>query len=212
MVYYGNLLRIVMSKPGFIYFATLGDKSIKVGKFSPHLTCSAKERQYRTLDRYFTVRHAYYSDDVNTEEQRVLSVLRLVAGTEFKGAGKEVFTGISLKRAIAVSAEKTSAQLEEMARKAIDNLLVGREGTSVRTLLVEHNNILAMGARGGLKEAKRLLAIREVLWDYGIQVVSADDEDELDVAVYGKVINPLVLLKKAPALKPLQAVLDGLEF
>ena len=141
-----------------------------------------------------------------------MSFLRLVGGTEFKGAAVKVPKKKLEKKIRPAEANKAPALMEEMARKAIEKLVVEGSKTTVRMLLNEHNAIYAMGDQGGMTELNRLMAIREVLWGVGIQVVSADEDDELDVDVYGKVIIPKQLLKKFPALKPHQAVIDELEF
>jgi hypothetical protein len=158
----------------------------------------------------------YCHTDNETRQNKLLedivSFLRLVGGTDFKGAAVKIPKRKLVKEVEPREAKKAPALMEEMARKAIEKLVVEGSATTVRMLLNEHNAIYAMGEHGGLDETKRLMAIRRMLWEVGIQVVSTDEDDELDVYVYGKVIIPKQLLKKFPSLKPHKAVVDCLEF
>ena len=116
-------------RPGYIYFAETSAPYIKVGRC--RVSLAKKEALYRRLDPGFIIRHAYECADVVVEENRVLNMLRLVAGTEVKGAGRECFA-LSVKDAVAVATSSTSNQ-EELARKLVLDHVVS--GKSVRDLI-----------------------------------------------------------------------------
>ncbi|WP_459199265.1 hypothetical protein ACQVRX_01555 [Ralstonia pseudosolanacearum] len=99
--------------------------------------------------------------------------------------------------------------LEEQARAAIRDLKPGGDGRSVGELLAQMN--LHRSDTMPLAETLRLHnAIRHALRGLGIHVSAALPEQELDVHVYGVVLDSKALVKACPALKPYGTILDGL--
>ncbi|MEX3984125.1 hypothetical protein AB4Y45_34795 [Paraburkholderia sp. EG287A] len=194
---------------GFIYFASTLPGLVKVGRFARHLTVADKERQYRTLVPGFTIHHAYLvKDDVVAEEARILAHLRLVAGTTVTGAGRENF---NLPMDVALKAAGTSvAELEEQARATIRAMKPGLEGLTVEEIIAEINH-----NRGGVTmpmapALRRNSTLGRALRSVGLHASPALPEQELDVHVYGVVLDSGALLKACPALKPCATVLDTL--
>ncbi|MBK3779839.1 hypothetical protein G3A43_06200 [Paraburkholderia aspalathi] len=192
---------------GFIYFASTFPGHIKVGRFSSHLTVADKERQYRTLVPGFTIFHVYPADDVVAEEARVLAHLRLVAGTAVTGAGRENF---EISKEVALEAAGTDMEaLAKQARTAIYRIKPGLDGLTVAELISEINRNHADEVPARIA-VPRNFDIGKVLRSVGVHVNSALPEMDLDVAVFGVVIEPKKLLKACPALKPCATVLEGL--
>jgi len=193
-------------KPGFVYFATTFPGLIKAGRFKEDLTVPRKERQYRTLVPQFKVQHAYWAADARAEEKRVLAHLRLVGGTAVTGAGRENFT-LPLREAIR-AAGTSPEELARQARDVVSKLKPGAEKFNVAELLAYLNN--SFNLKLDCKEVQRNGDIRDALRGIGILAYPALPEDNLDVHLYGMVIEPAKLLRACPALKPCTTVLEGL--
>lgn len=179
---------------------------IKVGRYAEPLTPLDKERHYRRLVPDFKMHHAYDTEDMVAEEARVLSHLRLVAGTAVSGAGQENFK-ISLQDAVAGA---NPSQLENIARKAIYELRVDDSGKNVSKLLEELNANMCDPDMDAIKSLSRNGNIKDALYRVGLKTASARPEHGLSVAVYGFVFDAKRLLKVLPALKPCLTVLPGL--
>ncbi|WP_146187195.1 hypothetical protein [Novimethylophilus kurashikiensis] len=143
-----------------------------------------------------------------------MASLRLIAGTEVTRAGKEVFTGFTIKQAAKASAGTSKRDLEELARKVINNHVVDDAGTTVRMLLDEHNKTLdRIGShKAKPNDAKRLMEISTILRRLGLQSAFSDEDDEVDVWSYGNVFDPKTLIERIPFLHVCQSVLFRLTF
>lgn len=151
--------------------------------------------------------HAYYCEDVVAEEKRVLTMLRLVAGTEHKGAGKECFK-LSVEDAIAAAASKSPLELEALARKIIMEHVF--EGVPLREFiaeagehLVRHESPINERMSDFHKKIKKLDSI-------GIHLCAGMPFAEVVVNAFGTVIDVKKLHKAIPELKPLQVAYPGL--
>lgn len=193
-------------QPGFIYFAKTSNPHIKVGRFHAHLTLAGKEAQYRRLDPGFKIVHAYYCEDVVAEEKRVLTMLRLVAGTEHKGAGKECFK-LSVEDAIAAAASKTPIEQEALARKVIMEHML--DGVTIREFIdqagaVKANKSVALNLRMAEFHAKA-----RQLDKLGIALLPGGPFPEVTAEAFGTVIDAKKILRAIPGLKPLSVTLPG---
>ncbi len=183
-------------RPGYIYFAETSTPFIKVGRFFSHLSVAQKEASYRRLDPGFTICHTYPCADVVAEEKRVLSMLRLVAGTAVTGAGRECFD-LSVKSAVAQAAAVSPAEQAAVARAMVMAHTIGPD--SVQALIDRAN-------RGGVREfAQSALALHKV----GIALASGGESIGGAVDAYATVVDSKSLKKAIPALKKLALELDG---
>lgn len=108
-------------------FTTLSINHIKVDQFSITRTITDKEKEYRRLDPEFKILHAYKATNVATEEKRILSALRLVAGTSVKEVGRETFD-IPLQEAVKPASSSVSVR-KQRACKAILAIKTTKSGT-----------------------------------------------------------------------------------
>ena len=134
--------------------------------------------------------------------------LKLVAGAAMTGVGQEDFR-ITMDEAWK-AAGTSVAEMEAQARTAIRKLKPGLDDLTVEELLAEMNH-----NRGGVTMSmsvalRRNGNIRRALRTFGLHANAALPEQELDVHLYGVVIEPKKLLKACPSLKPCAAVLEGL--
>ena len=134
--------------------------------------------------------------------------LKLVAGTSVVGTGQEDFHTTNDEALKAVGTR--AAELEAQARTAIRKLKPGLNDLTVEELLAEMNR-----NRGGVTmpmaaALHRNGQIRHALRAAGIHANSALPEQDLDVFLYGVVIEPEKLLKACPSLKPFAVVLEGI--
>lgn len=133
--------------------------------------------------------------------------LKLVAGTAVLDIRQKDFHTTNDE---ALEAGGTrAAELEARARTAIRKLKPGLDDLTVEELLAEMNH-----NRGGVTmpmatALHRNGQIRHALRAAGIHANAALPEQDLDVSLYGVVIEPEKLLKACPALKPYAAVLEG---
>jgi hypothetical protein len=139
-----------------------------------------------------------------TEEKFVH--LRLVAGTEVSKLQREQLRSVEQATQDAASGTQM-AQMQEQARELIGRLKPGLDGLSVSELLAESNHLFEYG-KPSIALTQRHGDIRAALHSIGIHIHSALPEDELDVHVYGLVIEPKELLKVCRELKPFQSVLE----
>lgn len=176
-----------------------------------HLSVADKESQYRRLDRNFSILHSYDVDDCVAEEAKVLARLRVVAGTEYRGAGREVFN-LSVDTAIAVAAAKSPYELQETARNIILSHRAGPTGESVKDLLAELNQMADNTSMSLAGRLARLNAIRSAMMAIGLLPVMAGPEQDLAVSTFGGVSDPSRLLKAIPGLKAYATALENLTF
>ncbi|AYQ86466.1 hypothetical protein EDD84_02830 [Burkholderia gladioli] len=111
------------------------------------------------------------------------------------------------------AAESDTVEMEARAREVIRGLTPGLDGLSVAELLAEINRTMDAVADGTMSSGpviRRHGLIRRAMESVGVQPWTAQPEQELDVSVYGIVLEPKRLLKACPELKPLKAILDGL--
>lgn len=139
-----------------------------------------------------------------------MGILRLVGGTEYRGAGREVFTNLTVEQAIAAAAAKSPAEMAELARKIIRQHVVGSAGMTVEQLFTEMNKAFDPAPGFEREASDRQWHLKNKLRGLGIQ--AAMDDPDLDVTVYGNVYDDRQLLKAIPALKPLKTVLYKLTF
>lgn len=192
-------------KEGFIYFATLSRPGVKAGRFNINRTIQQKEAEYRRLDPKFKIRHAYYSPDVVNEENRVLRSLRLVAGTEVKGPGRETFD-MPLEHAVRLSGS-SSATRRTRAINAILDFEV-EPGKTVQTLVTELGENLEYDH--SLEASARNMVIEGHMFDLGIWAVAAEPHHNLSVDAYATVSNPQKLIKAIPVLTEYSDILHKL--
>lgn len=166
------------------------------------------QQKFRSLVLGFRVQHAHLIADIVAEEAIVMAHLKLVAGTTVAGTGQQDFHTANDEAPKAVGTRV--AEQEAQARTAIRKLKPGLEDLTVEELLAEMNR-----NRGGVtmpmaKALHRNGQIRQALRAAGIHANSALPEQDLDVFLYGVVIEPRKLLKACPSLKPYAAVLEGI--
>jgi hypothetical protein len=191
-------------RPGYIYFAETSAPYIKVGR--SRISLAKKEAQYRRLDPGFIIRHAYECADVVVEENRVLSMLRLVAGTEVKGAGRECFA-MSVKDAVAVATASTSNQ-EELARKLVLDHVVS--GKSVKELIAASDLSPEARAKDSLASVTAYTTSMLALGKLGIMLVRGGQDMGLAADAYATVVDGKLLARRIPKLKTLAVELSGL--
>ncbi|WP_175771987.1 hypothetical protein [Paraburkholderia phenazinium] len=91
------------------------------------------------------------------------------------------------------AAESDTVELEARAREVIRDLKPGLDGLSIAELLAEINRTMDAVADGTMSSAKvirRHGQIRRTMESVGVQPWTAQPEQELDVAVYGIVLEP----------------------
>lgn len=106
-----------------------------------------------------------------------------------------------------------AAEMEARAREVILGLKPGLDGLSIAELLAEKNrtaDAVENGTMSSIDALRRGGEIRRAMGSVGVYPWTAKPEQELDVAVYGIVLEPKRLLKACPQLKPLKTVLEGL--
>lgn len=111
------------------------------------------------------------------------------------------------------AAGSDAVEMEARAREVIRGLRPGLDGLSIAELLAEKNrtrDAVADGTMSSGAALRRGLEIRRAMVSVGVYPWTAKPEQELDVAVYGIVLEPKRLLKACPELKPLKAILEGL--
>ena len=197
---------------GNIYLAeTSLPHPLKAGRFGDKLSLSDKERQYKTIDRNFKIRYCYASDNVEKEEARVLSVLRLVGGTDFKGAGRETFN-LTVDEAIRAIGCETPAKQRELANRAILALKLGDDRVDTYFQELDQLGTIMAGppTKTSVSALPRYFNIVRTLAMAGISVFRAGEEQNLSVSVYLCVTHPVKLLGLLPDLKVYQSVLQDL--
>lgn len=134
--------------------------------------------------------------------------LKLVAGTAVPDIRQKDFhtTNDEALKAAGVG----TAELVAQARTAIRKLKPGLDDLTVDELLAEmnlnHDGVTMPVAAALPRNSQIRLALRAV----GIHANCALPEQDLDVSLYGVVIEPAKLLKACRALKPYAAVLEGI--
>lgn len=184
-------------REGYVYFAETSTPFIKVGRFFRHVTLAQKEACYRRLDPGFRIRHAYLCDDVVAEEKRVLTMLRLVGGTDVTGAGRECFKLSVADAVVSAAVVSPDAQLGVARKLVMDHRMADR---TVRELISDVN-------ANGLKNfTTALLALSKIgiaLTTGGRSLGAADE-------AFATVVNELKLKKSIPSLKSMDVPLTGL--
>ncbi|MEN8515896.1 hypothetical protein [Burkholderia sp. RS02] len=132
--------------------------------------------------------------------------LKLVAGTAVSPSPEAATAKSATERTYL--GEVLDAELEAKAREIIYGLKPGLDDMSVSELLAELNRPLP--GNDFIPEIQRRGVVRTALLRVGIHAHSALPEMELDVDVFGLVVNIRRLMKGSPELKPLKNVLDGL--
>jgi hypothetical protein len=193
-------------RAGYIYFAETSAAYIKVGRCYSHVTIAQKEAMYRRLDPGFIIRHAYACDDVVVEEKRVLNMLRLVAGTEVKGAGRECFA-MGVKEAVAAVTAPASSQ-DGLARKLVLEHVVS--GRSVRELIAASDLSPEARAKDSLASVTAYTTSMLALGKLGIMLVRGGKDIGLSADAYATVVDGKLLARRIPKLKTLAVELSGL--
>lgn len=134
--------------------------------------------------------------------------LKLVAGTAVPDIGQKDFHTTNDEALKAVGTG--TAELEAQARTAIRKLKPGLDDLTVEELLAEMNRNRGGVAMPMTAALHRNGQIRHALRAAGIHANSALPEQDLDVFLYGVVIEPEKLLKACPSLRPYAAVLEGI--
>ncbi|HDR9103617.1 hypothetical protein [Paraburkholderia sp. A3RO-2L] len=194
-------------RAGQIYFAETSSPYIKVGRFFAHITVEQKEAMYKRLDPGFKIRHAYEVADVVAEEKRVLEMLRLVAGTAVEGAGRECFA-MSIEDAVAAAGVASPKAKEDMARKLVMNHVV--EGQPVRQILAAAERSVTNGDCGEIAPVTVYFSSRRALDRMGIALSTGGESFGLATSTFATVVEPKKLMRYIPALKKLQADLQGM--
>jgi len=133
-----------------------------------------------------------------------LAHLKLVAGTAVSNP-QQLRTFPPAVRPRATDSDEGVAQ----ARAVIEGLRPGLDGLSVTELLREINQEKPDNVEF-IPYIQRKGDIRTALLKLGIHCQSAMPDDELDVTLYGLVVDPRRLLKFCPELKPFKAILEGI--
>ncbi|VVE77012.1 hypothetical protein PCA31118_05359 [Pandoraea captiosa] len=128
--------------------------------------------------------------------------LKLVAGTTYRESPE------ATKPPQQTKSEKNKDDLTAEAREIICGLKTAFEGKTISELLVEINRDRA--EEEFIPYIQRKGDIRSVLLSYGIHAQSAHPEDELDVTLYGLVVDEKRLLKGCEVLKPFKGRLEGI--
>jgi hypothetical protein len=103
-------------RPGFIYIGRTGSGKTKLGRTAR--APAMRERELKTGDPDFVIIFAYPSEDVVEEEWCMHAKLRVVAGTDYTGPGREVYD-LPVEAAIATVSEKTAEDLAAEANAAV---------------------------------------------------------------------------------------------
>lgn len=74
---------------GILYLGTTSAGLVKAGRTSRPI--GVREREFRTVDPGFRIVYTQTVTDVVAAEREMHARLRIVAGTDFKGAGKETY-------------------------------------------------------------------------------------------------------------------------
>lgn len=192
-------------RAGYIYFAETSSGHIKVGRSYSHVTVAQKEAMYRRLDPGFIIRHAYECADVVVEEKRVLNMLRLVAGTEVKGAGRECFA-MSVKDAVAAVSAGPSAEAD-LARKMVLDFNIA--GATIGQL-IRAADAPAKPGDDELAAVRTFTTNMLKLNKLGIMLVKNGHELGLAADSYATVVDGKLLARRIPQLKKLPVELNGL--
>lgn len=193
-------------RAGFIYFASTSTHYIKVGRYMEHITPAKKEASYRRLDPGFTIRFAYWCEDVVAEEKRVLSMLRLVAGTAVSSAGRECFA-MSIEDAVHAAAADSDSVQKNYARKLImahpvNGSTVGR--------LIENASLSLQGRLVGPEASDAFYVATMALDKLGIFLAAGGASLGLSVGAYASVIDEQPLRKHVPGLAKVGVSLNKL--
>ncbi|ASU39104.1 hypothetical protein hmeg3_12955 [Herbaspirillum sp. meg3] len=168
-----------------------------------------KEREYKRLHPAVQIRHAYATPNVEAEEVRVLNSLRLVGGTEVNGPGRKTFD-IPVGDAINL----VGASCETRRRRAVRAIFSFDVGQGVTVLnLVEEFRINMTAPANRQQELDYMLrngTIDDLLLSMGISIITAGEEQGLDVSAYATVFKPARLLRYLPKLKEYDDILAGL--
>lgn len=192
-------------RAGYIYFAETSAPYIKVGRSYSRVSVAKKEAMYRRLDPGFIIRHAYDCADVVVEEKRVLNMLRLVAGTEVKGAGRECFA-LSVKDAVAAVSAGPSGDAA-MARKIVLEFNVA--GSTIGQL-IQAADAPAKPGDDELAAVRTFTANMLKLDKLGIMLLKNGHELGLASDSYATVVDGKLLARRIPQLKQLPVELNGL--
>jgi hypothetical protein len=168
-----------------------------------------KEREYKRLHPAFQSRHAYAAPNVEGEKMRVLNSLRLVGGTEVKRPGRKTFD-IPVGDAINLA----GVSCEARRRRAVNAIFSFEVSTGVTVLsLVEEfrfNMTAPADSQQEMNYISRNSEIDYLLIDMGISIITAGEEQGLDVSAYATVYKPARLLRYLPKLKEYGDILPGL--
>lgn len=192
-------------RPGYIYFAETSSPYIKVGRFFDHISVSEKEAAYRRLDPGFIIRHAYACSDVVAEEKRVLNMLRLVAGTEVKGAGRECFA-MSVKDAVAAVTAGPSGDADLARKMVLDFSIAG----STIGQLIRAADEPAKPGDDELTAVRTFTTNMLTLTKLGIMLLKNGHELGLAADCYATVVDGKLLARRIPQLKKIPVELTGL--
>lgn len=102
-----------------------------------------------------------------------------------------------------------AVEMEAAARSVIGMLRPSLDDSTVTELFAEVNRNFADNVPPSIA-VPRNFDVSRMLRRIGIHVQSALPQHEVDVAVFGVVIEPKKLLKACPGLKPYVTVLEGL--
>lgn len=193
-------------RPGYIYFAETSAPHIKVGRALSHISIERKEATYRRLDPGFIIRHTFDCPDVVVEEKRVLNMLRLVAGTEVKGAGRECFA-MSVKDAVAVATAAPASQ-EDLARQIIMSHPLA--GSTVRDIIAASDVPSDSSQQASLASLTSFTTGTVALCGLGIILASGGHDQGLASDSYATVVDSKALTRRIPQLRKLSVELSGL--
>lgn len=206
-VYYRNtrnyIFYIAMAA-GYIYFAETSTPYIKVGRALATTTVAKKEATRKTLDPCFKIRHAYPCDDIVREENRVLRMLRLVAGTEVKGAGRECYL-MDIESAVKIATGGPVGDAS-VARNLILNHIVA--GKSIRDLIAEPDSVAATD-NTPLAATKTYSKNMIILSRLGIVLLKNGYDHGLATDTYATVVDERLIKRHIPGLKRIPTDLKG---
>jgi hypothetical protein len=140
------------------------------------------------------------------EEKRVLNMLRLVGGTEVKGAGRECFA-MSVKEAVTAATAAPASQ-EDLARQII--MAHSLAGTTVRDIIAASDVPADSSQKARLAALTNFTTGTVALCGLGIILASGGHEQGLASDSYATVIDSKALVRRIPALRKMSVELAGL--
>ncbi|GBG14829.1 uncharacterized protein NMK_2430 [Novimethylophilus kurashikiensis] len=186
--------------PGIIYIAnpTKLNDSIKYGKAKESVGVIGKQKSYMTTNKDFAIKMAWNVDDIHSAEREGLAKLRLVAGTDYKGPGREIFP-FSVSEAARICAPTTLKKQLSEARELILKKVVLPCG------MTAHAALLWM--RAHMDDAKvqdRWIALVVELDSFGISFLPPWES----ATVVGVLEDPKSLFRKLPNFEVYIGVLE----